>query len=337
MKYWGTNPGTSKRIETSRIRETVILLMLVIGILLSVYGVMQPAGKWWTTLLLTFGTTFTASALISIIMLSAGMMDLAENAKDLASVIGSRLGMPCAERFTLVESSLEVGLAKTYISRQQALEIHNFHEAIKKEKDSVFVVGSSLLGFLQDRHFEHVANTLRSNVDNGMELKLMLTHPLFADFRAAQEGRDPGDIGGEIIKTLRLIAETLMSADSSVSVYLYRGTPTCFGILTKERLLLNPYPYGRQAYESPCFEFDYQTPAYNFYRAAHFQTQFAGKIEKIDMSPTSIDKLEKRTVAFSKKVQEFEIICHPRAQDTSTGDSEIDCAEAAERSNPIMQ
>jgi hypothetical protein len=239
-------------------------------------------------------------------MLSAGMTDLEENAKDLASVIGRRLGMPCAERFLLVESSSEVGLSRTYLSREQALSKGNFHATIEKERDGLFIVGSSLLGFLIDRHFRHVVDTLKQKINDGIDVKFMITHPLFADFRAAQEGRDPGDIGREIVKSLRIILGLYQNRQESVTALLYRGTPTCFGILAKERMLLNPYPYGRQAYESPCFEFDSQTPSYNFYRQAHFQQQFAGKIEKFELTETSINELESQIEAYSKKVADFE-------------------------------
>lgn len=318
MRTWGQNKRETDCHPTSRVRRTLIILILVIGVLLTVVGIIQPLDKWWSVVLITFGVTFTASAIVSIIMLSAGLMDLSENAKDLASIIGIRLGMPCAERFSLVESSSEVGLAKTYISREQALEKSNFHAVIEREKDGLFVVGSSLLGFLQDRHFKHVVDTLKQKMHNGIELRFMLTHPLFADFRAAQEGRDPGDIGGEIIKSLRIIASFIVPDEELVSVYLYRGTPTCFGILAKDKMLLNPYPYGRQAYESPCFEFDSQTPAYNLYRQAHFQTQFAGKIERFELSDKSISELEKQIEKFSHKVSDFESSFGPLANSSST-------------------
>ncbi len=188
MRTWDQSKSETDYRSTSSVRRTLIILTLVIGILLTIFGIFQPSDKWWSVVLITFGVTFTASAVVSIIMLSAGLMDLAENAKDLASIIGSRLGMPCAERFSLVESSSEVGLVKTYISREQALKKSNFHAVIEKEKDELFIVGSSLLGFLQDRHFKHVVDTLKQKIHDGVELKFMLTHPLFADFRAAQEG-----------------------------------------------------------------------------------------------------------------------------------------------------
>ncbi|MBI5021156.1 MAG: hypothetical protein HZB59_06955 [Ignavibacteriales bacterium] len=306
MRKWDNSIREKDYRSTHNVRKTLIILTLIVGILLTLIGIFQPTDKWWSIVLITFGVTFTASASVSIIMLSAGLMDLSENAKELASVIGSRLGMPCAERFTLVESSSEVGLAKTYISREQALQKSKFHTIIEDEKDGLFIVGSSLLGFLQDRHFKHVIETLKKKMHDGVEIKFMLTHPLFADFRAAQEGRDPGEIAREIIKSLRIILSFVGSEKELVSVYLYRGTPTCFGILTKDSVLLNPYPYGRQAYESPCFEFDSQTPAYNLYRQAHFQTQFAGKIERFELSDVSISKLESEIDEFSLKVSEFE-------------------------------
>ena len=329
MRTWDQSKRETDYRSTSNVRRTLIILTLFIGTLLTLFGIFQPHDKWWSVVLITFGVTFTASAMISIIMLSAGLMDLAENAKDLASIIGSRLGMPCAERFSLVESSSEVGLAKTYISREQALEKGNFHTVIEKEKDGLFIVGSSLLGILQDRHFKHVVDTLKQKIHDGIELKFMLTHPLFADFRAAQEGRDPGDIGSEIIKSLRIIASFVEQDNKElVSADLYRGTPTCFGILAKDKMLLNPYPYGRQAYESPCFEFDTQTPAYNLYRQAHFQTQFAGKIEQFELSDESIIKLENQIEKFSHKVSEFELSFRPADSSSPTMDNRKNVADS---------
>lgn len=318
MRTWDQNIRETDYHSTSKIRRTLIILTLVIGILFTIVGIFQPLDKWWSIVLITLGVTFTASSVVSIIMLSAGLMDLSENAKDLASIIGSRLGMPCAERFSLVESSVKVGLAKTYISREEALEKGNFHAVIEREKDGLFVVGSSLFGFLQDRHFKHVVDSLKKKIHDGIEIKFMLTHPLFADFRAAQEGRDPGDIGREIIKSIKIIAKFGGADKGLVSVYLYRGTPTCFGILAKDRMLLNPYPYGRQAYESPCFEFDSNTPAYNLYRQAHFQTQFAGKIERFDLSDKFISKLEKQIGEFSQKASAFESSFGPLNNSSTT-------------------
>jgi len=306
MSVWHNIKNNHDSKSGMRARFMLVVLTLCIGILLTIIGVILKIDNTPGILLLTFGTTFTASATISSIMLFAGLMDLAENAKDLASIIGSKLGMPCVERFSLVESSARVGLVRTYGSRTESLEMNNFYSAIEGEDDHISIIGSSLLGLLQERHFDYVAETLKKKAENGIEIRMMLTHPLFADFRAAQEGRDPKEIGNEIVKSLKLIKDMFEGHTDKCSVYLFHGTPTCFGIRTSKRLLLNPYPYGRQAYESPCFEFYRGTLAYDYYSHHHFQTKVSQKIDKFELTDSAIEELSNSLDEYSKKVVEFE-------------------------------
>jgi hypothetical protein len=49
----------------------------------------------------------------------------------------------------------------------------------------------------------------------------MTTHPLFADFRAAQEGRNPKDIGLEITGSLEIILELSQLPNAIISTYLF--------------------------------------------------------------------------------------------------------------------
>jgi hypothetical protein len=186
------------------------------------------------------------------------------------------------------------------------LKESNFFRILCEETDQIFIVGSSLLGLLQDRHFKHVMELIREKINSGVEVVFMLTHPLFADFRAAQEARDPKEIGGEILKSINLIKELSTLNADAVKVYLYRGTPTLFGICTTKKMLINPYPYGRQAYESPCFEFESKTPAFNIYKQSHFQTQFGGKIEKLDLQDSLIDQMNALLDDFSLKTKDYE-------------------------------
>ena len=306
MSVWHNIKNNYDSKSRMRARFMLIIMTLCSGILLTIIGAILKIDRTLGMLLITFGTTFTASATISSIMLYAGLMDLAENAKDLASIIGSKLGMPCVERFSLVESSASVGLARTYVSRTESLERSKFYSAIEEENDHISIIGSSLLGLLQERHFDYVAETLKKKARDGIEIRMMLTHPLFADFRAAQEGRNPKEIGNEIVKSLKLIKDMFEGHTDKCSVYLFHGTPTCFGIRTSKRLLLNPYPYGRQAYESPCFEFYRGTLAYDYYSHNHFQTKVSQKIDKFELTESAIEDLANSLDEYSKKVVEFE-------------------------------
>jgi hypothetical protein len=299
----------TNEMKKSRYRYLVIFLSLLIGALLMYLGSFNKPDSFTSILFLTFGTTFCASAIIGTIMIVAGFADLKENAIELSETFGRKLGMHCADRFKLVQSASTVGLTNVYKTRTEALEIENFYPYLKQENDTIFILGSSLKGVLQDRHNKHIVTLLENKIKMNTEIIFMLTHPLFADFRAAQEHRNPKDIGLEIIKSLKIISK-LKNANKEneelVSVYLYRGTPTSFGIRTSSRMLINAYPYGKQAYEAPCVEFNSESAGYNSYNATHFQTQIAGKIDNFDMKDESIKQLEHQLDDFSSLVHNFE-------------------------------
>lgn len=308
MKRIWSKIVTAFRDTSKSSRVTIIFLVLIIGIILTVAGTTgktegDPTAR--NTLLFTFGLTFTATALISFVMLGAGLLDLEENAKELARVIGEQLDMPCAQRFQLVSNASRLGLANVFKNREEALSKENFTRFIEKEQDEIFVVGSSLKGLLQDRHYTHVKDLLSNKAHDNVELTFMLTHPLFADFRAAQEKQKAKCIGTEILESLKILKE-FVNPNRRVNVLLYRGTPTMFGIRTRGSMLINPYPYGRQAFLSPCFEFEPDSPIYSSYEQTHFQTQLAGKVEEFDTS--LIDKLEKLLDDFSVKTKEYEAL-----------------------------
>jgi len=301
------NNNISKtNLKNSKSRFTILILALIIGGLLIYLGSLYKPDTFKGILLLTFGTTFCASAIIGTIMIIAGFSDLKENALELSEIFGQKLGMHCADRFKLVQSASKIGLTNVYKTRTEALKNENYFQCLKEENDTIFIVGSSLKGILQDRHNRHILQLIEAKIKTGVEIIFMLTHPLFADFRAAQEHRDPKDIGKEIIKSLKTIQRLNDLNSDLVSTYLYRGTPTCFGIRTSSRMLINAYPYGKQAYESPCIEFGEESVGYNSYNSTHFQTQIAGKIEKFDITVDKVKDLEAMLDDFSKEVDKFE-------------------------------
>ena len=53
----------------------------------------------------------------------------------------------------MVNDNAGVGLNRVYLDRKAALNEKNFYTSIEKEHDEIFVIGSSLLGFLVDKHF----------------------------------------------------------------------------------------------------------------------------------------------------------------------------------------
>jgi hypothetical protein len=93
------------RKNKGKTQRVITLLLLLIGIMLIFISFQFSMTEATGMILLTSGATFTAAALFSAIMIAAGMHDLRENAEELASVMGSKLGMHCAERYKLVQSA----------------------------------------------------------------------------------------------------------------------------------------------------------------------------------------------------------------------------------------
>jgi len=299
-----------------KMKITIVSLTLVIGTMLTILGAFIDITKPISIILLSFGATFTASAIISFIMLMSSLSDLKTNVHEIVTIIGDRLDLSCLSRFTLIESSQNIGLTNIYKNRTEALKSNNFSKIIQKEEDEIIIAGSSLVGLLQDRHFSHILEILKKRLKKETAITFMLIHPLFSYFRAEQEGFESEDIGKNIIKSLKLIKSELISINSLlVSVYLYHGTPTCFGIYTTNGMLINPYPYGHKAYDSICFEFSGNSYASNYFKKSHFLTHYKDRIQQINLlSDTVIGELETQLGTFAKKTREFDCFLINSAQ-----------------------
>jgi len=99
----------------------------------------------------------------------------------------------------------------------------------------------------------------------------MLTEPKFADMRAEQEKRGPGDIPKEIAGSITILRNNGVRKEF---VKYYPGAPTVFAIATSDRVLLNPYPYEESARN--CFSViarSTQNPKdiYHQYLESHFE------------------------------------------------------------------
>jgi hypothetical protein len=117
----------------------------------------------------------------------------------------------------------------------------------------------------------------------------MLTHPSVADLRGRLEDRDPTFIGKEIIESVKILRDMGVPCEN---VRLYKGTPTIFGIKTKNRMLINPYPYKSQAMTSPCFELISEKRLYDCYSEKHFGAWDSAVCERISNYDTVISTLE---------------------------------------------
>ena len=176
-----------------------------------------------------------------------------------------------SDEIELLKEVKHAGVFGIYKRRPAAIK--SFARDIDEEMSEIMVVGSSLKGLLQKDEYKEVAEKLRFKIAHKTDVKFMLTHPIVADFRSNQENRKPTEIGDEVLSSLR----TLQSWDVEPSrVKLYLGTPTCFGIKTTKRMIINPYPYISVSYDSPCLLLQHSSvdgaPGYFFdeFSSRHF-------------------------------------------------------------------
>ncbi|MEX2215132.1 MAG: hypothetical protein WD768_13440 [Phycisphaeraceae bacterium] len=148
----------------------------------------------------------------------------------------------------LLQSVRQAGIKGIFHRRQSALR--EFARSLDEEANEIMVIGSSLKGLLQQPEYKEIADKLRFKAKlPNFNVRLLLTHPIVADFRASQEKRNPTEIGSEILQSLRLLKSWGIPCSN---VKLYLGTPTCFAMKTTRAMLVNPYPYIAVSFESPC-------------------------------------------------------------------------------------
>jgi hypothetical protein len=207
-----------------------------------------------------------------------------------------------ADEIDLLKAIRHAGVVGMFKRREAA--INAFVPALDEEAVDIMVIGSSLKGLLLKDEYRVVREKLRFKCDRGLcNTRFLLTHPIFADFRAKQESRRPTEIGVEIIKSLD---ELKNWNQEHCQVKLYLGTPTCFAIKTTRRMLLNPYPYGTTSYDSPCLILEYspdggaERPSYFFdeFKARHFGAWDT----ELSVPITDFDRATKE---FTRKLSEY--------------------------------
>lgn len=219
-------------------------------------------------------------------------LDLIRNAHGFLSRYGDEM--------SLLNSAKKAGLYGLYHSRREALGA--FLTFIKPEKHEIVIVGSSLRGLLHspDREYELAREELHRKNADGVTLRFLLTHPLVGDMRARQENRPFGAIGREIIRSLQiLLLDWKVNPDS---IRLYKGTPTCFGLRTGQHMLLNAYPYMKEAFASPCFIAAKGGYLYDHYDNSHFQAWGSAVAEPV---PVQLESLMSELPEYARRIGEL--------------------------------
>jgi hypothetical protein len=194
------------------------------------------------------------------------------------------------------------------VSRRRSAVVEFLKSAIDEEETEIMVIGSSLKGLLQNNEYTEIRNKLmfKSKIPN-FQLRFLLTHPVFADFRARQEHREIGHIGREIIASLGVLKQWGLDPKN---VRLYLGTPTSFAIKTTRKMLINPYPYRAQAFESPCImvrsekgsDVEYSYYFFDHFNDAHFGAWDTNLAVKIESYETALIEFERGLESYSETV-----------------------------------
>jgi hypothetical protein len=206
-----------------------------------------------------------------------------------------------------LEALKDAGILHPYRDREMALKA--FASAIDTESSEITVIGSSLKGLLQKGEYKDIADKLKFKIqstDVHVHVRFLLTHPIVADLRANQEARKPGEIGAEIINSLHLLKEWGVKPED---VRLYKGTPTCFAIKTKRKMLLNPYPYSSVSFNSPCLivetSDEHRSYFYEAFDKCHFVAWDSDGTEHISDYDIAINKLQTNLKIYSDAVEKM--------------------------------
>lgn len=295
-----------------------LLLLFVVGVLLIIIGTIAfDNGDMWNVILVNTGVSMAPAAIVAelfrVFLFKEVKYELTNPVLD---EVRDRLGPEIKEQvdemmtdyrdeIVALKALRQAGVNRPY--RHRDIALHEFASAIDAEINEIMIVGSSLKGLIQKEDYQEISSKLQFKLRSGnVAVKFLLTHPVVADLRARQEARRSTDIGKEIIESLKKLKEWGVPPDC---VRLYKGTPTCFAIKTRSEMLLNPYPYGDVAYDSPCLivktSHEDHGYFYNAFDRSHFgawDTRLAARIEDYDKS---IAELEEKLDVYAKKVSEL--------------------------------
>lgn len=283
-----------------------LILLFVVGVLAIVIGTLNfTNGSLWNVILVNVGVAMAPSAVVAQLFRVFLFEEIQyELTHPVLNEVRDRLGPEIKEQIQdmlrdyreeidTLRSLKDAGVLRPYRNREIALK--DFATAIDAETREIMVIGSSLKGLLKKEKYKEIADKLKFKQDNGrVAVKFLLTHPMVADLRAGQEGRRSSEIGTEIIESLQILRDWNVPVEN---VRLYRGTPTCFAIKTEKQMLLNPYPYGEVAYDSPCLmvETSEDNPSYFYheFEKSHFgawDTRVAVRISSYDQTISQLNR-----------------------------------------------
>ena len=205
----------------------------------------------------------------------------------------------------------QVGLLGIFSERSQALKY--VLDDINKEENEIYIIGTSLRGlFWPDVGEEKIYEAIKNKMTPGnCKIYFLLTHPAFIHLRQKLESigrKEEFHIAQEIFNTVMLLKDAKVDPKC---IGFVKATPTFFGIMTSNFVLINPYPLQRQAFTSLTLIIDSKngdSQIYKNLRDSHFKGVWEGANIVIlqDYSPKTLksifeDNLEKMKLCKSQR------------------------------------
>ena len=186
---------------------------------------------------------------------------------------------PLQAALHLITSASELGVVGFHRTRGGGLR--EFTQHLRTEIKEVFIVASSIRGLTEG--LPDFADILQDLHRKDVDIKVVLSSPLFSFLREPIESRRSGAIWDEIMEAAQMLTKTdgKIGLDDR-NVRFFPGTPTVFLLATSRRMLLNPYTYGTMAYQTFCVEV--QRPpestesVYDVYLREHFTKAYQNSI-----------------------------------------------------------
>ena len=287
-----TKEGKVLREQNSLMVKILSVFAIVAGILLIVLSQTGPEswGQFARDLFLAIGLAIAPSGLIGLItdylIFGRTMETLVDEVKQFGTENNKLSEQVKALQVSteFLKQSSELGLEMIYPDRGSALKF--FANLMRKQAKSeskeqsgrLIIVGSSIKGLREAiRNLEDIITEASKNPY--CDFRILLTHPQYCRYRENQEERPPGAIEEEIYATMLLLEDNWFKSDDenksstpmesrmesdggknnkeinksiAHNVKLYKGTPTCFMIIAGDHMLINPYPYEKEAFKSFC-------------------------------------------------------------------------------------
>lgn len=197
-------------------------------------------------------------------------------------------GMLAASR--LLQQTADLGLVNIYANRMDAFE-NEFFTIVEREEKGLDIVGSTLFG-LKGHHQvdrDKILSLLKAKYERpGFVLRILMTHWDYISHRQDQEKTEKNITRYVISKELKEAVELIQHAGLAECVRFYRAAPTCFTVICRGQglMLVNPYPYQKEAYNSwtAIFRETRQRAVYDVFSEAHFDQPWANESLAIPFS-----------------------------------------------------